>query len=111
MAQVAMSFEELSTISSKGQTTVPKSVRQALRLNEGDQIAFHVDEAGVTLRRATEELRDPAIAAFLSFLAKDIVANPDKIAGFPPGLLDSVAALTENIEFDPDAEIEGDVDL
>jgi antitoxin PrlF len=112
MVQVSfVSFEELSTISSKGQTTVPKSVRQALGLNEGDQIAFRVDETGVTLRRATEEVRDPAIGAFLSFLARDIEANPDKVSAFPRELIESIAELTKDVEFDPDADIEGDVGL
>ena len=52
----ADSVEEFSsTITAKGQTTVPKPVRQALGLNEGDQIAFRLDENGVTVRRADEE--------------------------------------------------------
>ena len=57
LAQATYSFEEISTISSKGQTTIPKPVRQALGVGEGDQIAFHVDESGVTVRRAGENFR------------------------------------------------------
>lgn len=110
MAVLAFSFEEISTVSSKGQTTVPKSVRQALGLNEGDQIAFRVDEAGVTLRRATED-RDPAVAAFLSFLSKDIEAHPEKLQHLSPELAKQIAILTEGVEFDPDAAIDGDVEL
>lgn len=111
MAKAAYIFEEVSTISSKGQTTVPKLVRQALGVNEGDQIAFRVDETGVTLRRAEDTRDDPAIASFLSFLSKDIEANPSKLRAFPPELAKHIASLTEGIGFDPDAEIEGDVEL
>jgi antitoxin PrlF len=103
-------FEEVSTVSSKGQTTIPKPVRQALGVNEGDQIAFRVDEGGVTIRRA-DEGGDPAIAAFLSFLAKDMTAHPEGLQAFPAELAKTIASLTEGIEFDPDDQIEGDVDL
>jgi antitoxin PrlF len=103
-------FEEISTISSKGQTTVPKPIRQVLGVNEGDQIAFRVDENGVTIRRANED-RDPAIVAFLSFLSRDMEAHPEKLSSLTPELARHISALTEGVEFDPDAPIDGDVDL
>ncbi|QUS41214.1 AbrB/MazE/SpoVT family DNA-binding domain-containing protein [Tardiphaga alba] len=108
---MARTFEETSTITSKGQTTVPKSVRQALGLSEGDQIAFLVDERGVTLRRADESEDDPAIAAFLTFLAKDIGANPERLQTLSPEMMERIAELTDGIVFDPDEPIEGEVDL
>src|SRR5579863_4539804 len=108
MAQTTYVFEEISTISSKGQTTVPKAVRQALGVNEGDQIAFRVEETGITVRRAEEIRDDPAIASFLS---KDIQAHPEKLHAFPVSLVERIASLTKGIEFDPEAEIEGDVEL
>ncbi len=111
MARVARVFEEISTITSKGQTTVPKHVRQALGLSAGDHIAFRVDETGVTVRRADETHDDPAIESFLSFLSKDIQGNPDKLRAFPVSLARHIASLTEGVEFDPDAEIDGDVEL
>jgi len=36
---------EVSRISSKGQVTVPKAIREILKLREGDKVAF-VEEAG-----------------------------------------------------------------
>lgn len=111
MAQAARVFEEFSTVTSKGQTTVPKHVRQALGLTGGDQIAFRVDETGVTIRRADETRDDPAIASFLSFLSKDIESHPEKLRGFPATLAQRIAELTKGVEFDPDAEINGDVEL
>ncbi|MEO6780835.1 MAG: type II toxin-antitoxin system PrlF family antitoxin [Bradyrhizobium sp.] len=110
MARSIFSLEETSTISSKGQTTVPKSVRQALGLSEGDQIAFRIDETGVTVRRANED-RDPAIASFLSFLSKDMEVRPDRLRQLPPELAEHIASLTDAVEFDPDAAIDGDVEF
>ena len=49
---MATLLKEVSTITAKGQTTVPKSVRQALGVDSGDRIAFVVDENGVTVERA-----------------------------------------------------------
>lgn len=38
-----------ATLTSKGQVTIPKSVREALGLEEGDQVRFEVDpKAGVS---------------------------------------------------------------
>jgi antitoxin PrlF len=111
MAQAARIFEEISTITSKGQTTVPKHVRQALGLSGGDHIAFRVDETGVTVRRADETRDDPAIASFLSFLSNDIRDNPDKLRAFPTSLAKHIASLVKDVEFDPDAEIDGEVEL
>jgi antitoxin PrlF len=104
-------FEEISTISSKGQTTVPKSVRQALGVGEGDQIAFRVDETGVSVRRAEEARDDPAIVAFLSFLSKDVESDPGKLKALSPELARHIASLTRGVPFDPDETIEGDVKL
>lgn len=115
IAVMAFVFEEVSTISSKGQTTIPKTVRQALGVSDGDKIAFRVDDKGVTLTRAMDDASDPALTAFLRLLAKDVATHPEKIRAFPPALAERIASLIGSIEesakFDPDAEIEGEVDL
>lgn len=108
---MAAPFEELSTLTSKGQTTVPKSVRQALGLSEGDQIAFRVDETGVTLRRADEARDDPALASFLAFLASDIEHHPHRLEALSPDTAKRIAELTASMTFDSDEPIDGDVDL
>jgi antitoxin PrlF len=105
-------IEEIrSKITSKGQTTVPKTVRQALGVDEGDEIAYRVDENGVTLRRADEERMDPAIASFLSFLARDIEKNPANLKALSPDLIGRIRSLTSGVDIDVDAPIEGDVSL
>ena len=103
-------FEEISTVTEKGQTTVPKSVRKALGLSAGDRIAFHVGEAGVSLRRA-DEGGDPAIGSFLAFLARDIERHPETLKAFPPELKKRLAVLVDGIAVDLDSAVEGDVDL
>ena len=40
-----------STLTSKGQTTVPKAIRQSLRLKPGDRIAFTPMPDGTVLMR------------------------------------------------------------
>lgn len=107
----AADFEEVSTITAKGQTTVPKAVRDALRVGTGDKIAFRVDSEGVTVRRADEARDDPAMGSFLAFVARDIERHPENLKAFPEALMRRIAELIRDVEVDPDAAIDGDVDL
>ena len=45
-----------STLTSKGQTTVPKSIRSYLGLHAGDQLDFVVEEGRVILQPATVDI-------------------------------------------------------
>lgn len=103
-------IEEVSTITAKGQTTVPKAVRKALGVDYGGRIAFRVGPSGVTVVRA-DETEDPALDAFLAFLAADVQRRPDQLAALSPELAARIAALTEGVESDPEAAIHGDVAL
>ena len=53
---------EVSRISSKGQVTIPKSIRELLNLNEGDRVAFIKDNGKVVITKASlialHELQD-----------------------------------------------------
>jgi len=105
-------LEEISTITAKGQTTIPKSVRQALGVDYGGRIAFRVDEKrGVTVYRAGDEHDDPAIDGFLAFLAKDIERRPEALKPLSPTLVKRIEALTKGIRVDLDEVIDGDVEL
>ena len=105
-----VTLEETSTITAKGQTTIPKSVRQALGVDYGGRISFRVDQDGVTVSRA-DEGEDPAILPFLDFLAHDIAAHPEGLAALSPELAARITALTADMPVDLDAEIDGDVSL
>jgi AbrB family looped-hinge helix DNA binding protein len=52
-------MDVMARLSSKGQITVPKAVRDALDLREGDQVVFRVEGKRVSLGR-TPELLDLA---------------------------------------------------
>lgn len=47
-----------SRITSKAQTTIPRAVRAALGLREGDRVAYEIDGGRVILTRA-DKLDDP----------------------------------------------------
>lgn len=110
--------EEVCTITAKGQTTVPKAVRQALGVGYGGRIAFRVEGGAVTVRALPERdgedaAEDPALAPFLALLEADLAARPaEAVRPLPEALaghLDALAA--EAGEVDPDAPIEGEVSL
>ena len=44
-------MDVMARMSSKGQVTVPKTVRDALELQEGDQVVFRVEGKRATLGR------------------------------------------------------------
>lgn len=104
-------LEEVSTITAKGQTTIPKSVRQALGVDYGGKIAFRVDAHGVSVHRADAESDDPALGSFLAFLADDIKRRPEALTALSPALAEHIATLTKGVKVDLDAPIDGDVDL
>jgi antitoxin PrlF len=54
-------MDVMARMSSKGQVTVPKAVRDALGLHEGDQVVFRVEGRRATLGR-TPDLLDLATA-------------------------------------------------
>jgi antitoxin PrlF len=111
MAQAlkVLELEEESTVTSKGQTTVPKSIRDAMGLAEGDRVSFSMGASGVTMRRVASDHEDPAIGSFLSFLANDMESNPRILQTLSPTLLKRIEELTAGVDSDADAPIEGDV--
>lgn len=78
---------ETATITSKGQITLPKAVRQLLGVDAGDKVVFELREDGqVVVSRWKSGHEDPAIGAFLNLLEQDIRADrhlcelPDDLA-------------------------------
>ncbi len=106
--------EEFCTITAKGQTTVPKAVRQALGVGYGGRIAFRVEGGSVTIHALPEdEASDPALAPFLALLEADMAGRPaNAVLPLPPALAARMEALAGELEgVDPDAPIEGEVAL
>lgn len=104
-----MAIHELATLTSKGQITLPKSVRQVLGVDAGSQLAFEVRDGEVVVTRAGNEHQDPAISAFLGLLEADIRAGR-QVQSLPEDLAQALLAnLGHAVNLDE--EIEGDVAL
>ena len=103
-------IHEIATITSKGQITLPKPIRQALGVDVGGKVAFDFIGDRVTVTRVTDnEHEDPAISSFLALLEKDIRTG-NHISALPEDLTRSMlAALNSGI--DTTADIDGDVEL
>jgi antitoxin PrlF len=107
---MAAIIEETSTITAKGQTTVPKAVRQALGVDFGGKIAYRIERGRVTVRNPAAEHRDPALAAFLGLVAKDIAAGRN-IRDLPPSLAAAMRRVLKNARVDLGEALEGEVSL
>lgn len=53
-----------SKLTTKAQTTIPRAVRLALHLEEGDEIAYAIEEGRVTLTKARPGQIDDPFATF-----------------------------------------------
>lgn len=105
-------LRKVSTITEKGQVTIPKPVRDALGLDYGGRVAFCIDEnRHVSVERDDADDEDPLIDGFLAFLAQDMERHPERISGFPEELRHRVQALVGDMQVDPDDPIEGEVAL
>lgn len=104
------SIETVATITAKGQITLPKSIRQALGVDFGDKIKFHLMDDQVVVTRINENSHeDPAIKSFLSLLEKDIQSG-GHITYLPEALAAKMLAATGQSR-NLDKEIIGDVAL
>jgi antitoxin PrlF len=104
------SILEIATVTSKGQITLPKSIRQALGIDVGGKVLFELQGETVIVTRAVDVAHeDPAIAGFLRLLEQDIRAGRQIMDLPEPMLRKMVATLDQPV--DPNAEIEGDVEL
>jgi len=102
-------IHEVATLTSKGQITLPKAIRQALGLITGGKVAFDLRDGDVVVTSAEAEHEDPAIAAFLGLLEKDIRAGRH-VGALPDDLARSLLDAARQ-PVDPAADIDGEVAL
>ena len=103
-------IHEVATITSKGQITLPKPIRQALGVDAGGKVAFDFEGDRVTVTRVTtNEREDPAINSFLALLEKDI-STGSHICALPEDLTRSLLAALSN-DIHTTTDIDGDVEL
>lgn len=103
-------IHEIATITSKGQITLPKAIRQALGVDSGGKIVFDFNGKSITVSRADAAGHmDPAIAQFLALIERDLIKGKN-VAALPADLAKSMKqAMKRQLELS--AEIEGEVDL
>jgi antitoxin PrlF len=96
-----------STLTDRYQTTVPETVRRALRLSKRDKIHYSIRPSGeVVLTRAeASEGDDPVLGQFLGFLARDIASHPERLRAVDAGLVQRIQSLVGGIEVDLDAAL------
>jgi len=107
---VPAAMEKTSTITAKGQTTVPKAVRQALGVDYGGKIAYRIEDGRVTVHNPEAEHRDPALAAFLELIEKDI-ATGCNVRDLPAGVATALRRAKKEVRVDLDEKLKGDVAL
>jgi antitoxin PrlF len=87
-------IQEVATITSKGQITLPKPIRQALGVSLGDKVAFDLRGTQVIVTRVENAVHeDPAIGNFLVLLEQDI-ASGRHILSIPVTLPESAVTFT-----------------
>ena len=96
-----------STLTDRYQTTVPETVRRALRLGKRDKIHYSIRPSGeVVLTRAeASEVDDPVLGQFLGFLARDVASHPERLQAVGAGLVQRLQSLREDVEVDLDAAL------
>jgi antitoxin PrlF len=107
---MATRVEETSTITAKGQTTVPKTVRQALGVDYGGKIVFRIEKGRVTITNPAVEHRDPALGSFLKLMESDI-ASGRNVRDLPKDTVASLRRAIKQTQVDLDEPLHGDVDL
>jgi antitoxin PrlF len=105
-----MPLQTTSTLTDRYQTTVPESVRRALKLGKRDKIRYQIDGNGtVLLERVSEQpADDPVLGQFLQFLAEDMAQRPQQIQSLSTQRLHHVQQLTQAVAFDLDAPLSAD---
>jgi len=103
-------LEVESKLTDRYQTTVPETVRRALKLGKRDKIHYTIRPSGevVLTRAGASEGDDPALGQFLGFLARDIANHPERLQAIDAGLLHRLQSLVGGVEVDLDAPLSAD---
>ncbi|MDN5871002.1 MAG: type II toxin-antitoxin system PrlF family antitoxin [Nitrococcus sp.] len=107
---MAVILKAQSTLTDRYQTTVPETVRRALKLGKRDKIHYTIrpDDEVMLTRAAAAEDEDPVLGQFLYFLARDIANHPERLQSVDTGLLQRIQSLVNGVEVDLDAPLSAD---
>ncbi len=96
-------LEIAATVTRRGQTTMPTAIRRSLDIaKDGGAIVYRLQDDGQVTVAKLPETEDPAIAAFLSFIGKDMEARPHMLRPVTAGWLVELNQLLETVEIDLD---------
>lgn len=99
-----------STLTDRYQTTVPETVRQALRLGKRDKIHYTIRPSGEVVLTRVEAFSndDPVLGQFLGFLSRDIASHPERLKAMDADLVHRLQALVDDVEVDLNAALSAD---
>lgn len=99
-----------STLTDRYQTTVPETVRRALRLGKRDKIRYAVHPNGeVVMTRADASAGDdPVLGQFLGFLARDLASHPERLMAVDAALVQRLRSLVGDVEVELDTALTAD---
>jgi antitoxin PrlF len=103
---MAAKLEAESTLTDRYQTTVPETVRRALKLGKRDKIRYSIRPGGeVVLTRVGGTAEDPVLDEFLHFLARDMADHPQRLRGLDADLVRRLKKLAGDVPVDLDAPL------
>ena len=107
---MSATLEAESTLTDRYQTTVPETVRRALRLSKRDKIQYIIHPNGeVVLSRASDaEADDPVLGQFIAFLANDMVVHPERLQAVDEAFIQRIQSLVSGINVDLNAPLSED---
>ena len=107
---MAIPNEAESTLTDRFQTTVPLTVRRALKLGKRDKIHYTIqDNATVLISRAQPaEPADPVLEKFLEFLARDIASHPARLQSVDHSLIQRIQSLVGAVDVALDSQLTAD---
>jgi antitoxin PrlF len=107
---MAATLEVESTLTDRYQTTVPETVRRALKLGKRDKIHYTIRPSGevVLTRVEASDGDDPVLGQFLGFLAADITRHPERLQAVDAGLVQRLQSLVGGVDVDLDAALSAD---
>lgn len=95
-----------STLTDRYQTTIPNTIRKALRLNKQDKIQYSIEANGrVVMSRVADQENDPLVEKFLNFISNDIEVNPQNIKAINSDLIDRYNKLDLDTDIDLDKSL------
>ena len=101
-------FDVESTLTDRYQTTVPETVRRALKLGKRDKIHYSIRSDGqvmLTLAVSEQHDDDPVLMQFLAFLEQDIARNPARLQAIDAKIAKRIHSLVGGMDVDLDSAL------